>query len=760
MVSLRQHVASVVGRFTPAPFHRYKLLHQQEDLANNSSQSHQVIRLRLRHPSKWSVKHRAIAVLATLIAVAVAVACSISVFSLKRAPTPLPRPKFAWQHFPLEKGYFEGLRKLVPAKQGQQDAQRVSSSGKGRMGKQYPDPVVYDPYTSPPGSQAPPAAERCFLDEENTIIPPVVWAYNGVPEGAPEPMLGSHDVLGLNKDVCFDRYGRYAAYGLGYPANEGGTGLGIHGDMDGTDMTLNNDSRVDWRGVDLGRAQRLCGERNQHRFSPSTPPPLLDDVFHFRQTGTWPAPSPEPASSSSPDASQGRNHRGIARTAIVLRLWDQYTWTDYSHLYIRSLVTELNLNAGAAYDIHLLIQIKDGSPIWASPDVYDAVLDRVVPCEYRSMATLWSEDLLCLLYPGPFEPQFDRPGPIHSVGRSMHMALQWFAAHHPEYDLFWNWEMDIRYIGHWYELFDRVDRWSHAQPREGLWERAGRFYIPSAHGGWESFANDTAMRAQNHTSGDGGRDDHSQMDNNGLISGPQTFPGWEEDERTAVFGEDYRARFGLLTASPPSMPSGSVYDASFRADEPADYITFLPQFQPARTFWIFRADVSGYDTALPIPPRRTSIVTASRFSRRLLSLMHRETSLARHSMAGEMFPASIALHYGLKAAFAPHPMYFDRAWNDSGSQYVEEVFNGHPVTGESGGYSDSVFSEALQHNFRGGTYYYDAGFASRLWRTWLGYRDGEQGGGEWERDGKRSAGRMCLRSVLLHPVKWEEGDVG
>jgi hypothetical protein len=428
-------------------------------------------------------------------------------------------------------------------------------------------------------------------------------------------------------------------------------------------------------------------------------------------------------------------------------------------------VTELNLHAGAAYDIHLLIQIKDGSPIWASPTVYDAVLERVVPREYRSMATLWSEDLMRLLYPGPFKPQFNNPGPVHSVGRSMHMALQWFAAHHPEYDFFWNWEMDIRYVGHWYELFDRVDRWARSQPREGLWERAARFYIPSVHGGWEAFANDTAMRALHRTGNDNNSKGHSEGDNkNSLISGPQTFPGWEEADRTAIFGEDYRERFGLPLPASVSSDSDSdseplsASSSSTSADEPADYITFLPQFQPAHTFWIFRADVSGYSTAVPIPPRRASIVTASRFSRRLLTLMHRETALARHSMAGEMFPASIALHYGLKAAFAPHPMYFSRTWNDS--TYVEQVFNGNPLTGEAGGYADSVFSEVPQHNLRGSSYYYDAAFAGPLWRRWLGYRVGGEGGAEWERDVTKSSGRMCLRSVLLHPVKREEDDVG
>ena len=81
------------------------------------------------------------------------------------------------------------------------------------------------------------------------------------------------------------------------------------------------------------------------------------------------------------------------------------------------------------------------------------------------------------------------------------------------------------------------------------------------------------------------------------------------------------------------------------------------------------------------------------------------------------------------------------------------------MTGEAGGYSESVFSEQPQHNFRGGTYYYDSGFSGRLWRRWLGYKV-KDGGGEREEVGKVGRGRMCLRSVLLHPVKMESGDTG
>lgn len=55
-----------------------------------------------------------------------------------------------------------------------------------------------------------------------------------------------------------------------------------------------------------------------------------------------------------------------------------------------------------------------------------------------------------------------------------------------------------------------------------------------------------------------------------------------------------------------------------------------------------------------------------------------------------------------------------------------------------------------EHNFRGTSWYYNAGFPSNLWRRWLGYRVDNAGGEEEEVAGE---GRMCLPGMLLHPVK-------
>ena len=125
--------------------------------------------------------------------------------------------------------------------------------------------------------------------------------------------------------------------------------------------------------------------------------------------------------------------------------------------------------------------------------------------------------------------------------------------------------------------------------------------------------------------------------------------------------------------------------------------------------------------------------------------MHRETALKRHTMFSEMWPASTALQHGLKAVYVPHPVYIDRKWP---TDYLNAVMNGGR-NGAAGGARTSAFGER-EHNFRGITWYYNAGFSPNLWRRWLGFRV-DNGGGEEEEVAKE--GRMCLPGVLVHPIK-------
>jgi hypothetical protein len=194
---------------------------------------------------------------------------------------------------------------------------------------------------------------------------------------------------------------------------------------------------------------------------------------------------------------------------------------------------------------------------------------------------------------------------------------------------------------------------------------------------------------------------------------------------------------------PPTTHEKDKY--SWGVGEEADLITFNPLFDPDGTTWLLAEDVTGYNKTRGFPPRRTAIITASRLSRKLLMTMHRETALKRHTMFSEMWPASCALHHGLKVVYAPHSEYIDRRWP---THYLQSVFNAGR-NGATGGARTSVFGDR-EHNFRGTTWYYNAGFPEVLWHRWLGYKFNNEGGEQFE---LANEGRMCLPPMLLHPIK-------
>jgi hypothetical protein len=340
------------------------------------------------------------------------------------------------------------------------------------------------------------------------------------------------------------------------------------------------------------------------------------------------------------------------------------------------------------------------------------------------------------------------------------MPVQWFAQQHPEYEHFWHWEMDARYTGHLYHLFDRLGSWSKQQPRKGLWERSSRFYVPSVHGSWDDFSQMVRVQTEYGTespnnmwsglpgaSGDPSKPSSSHVKGETPIWGPER-PREESD----ILPTDY-------DSTPPTSYGSDRY--VWGVGEEADLITLSPIFDPEGTEWLLRDDVTGYNTTRGVPPRRSATITASRLSRRLLQTMHDETVLKRHTMFSEMWPASCALHHGLKAVYAPHPVYIDRKWPTG---YLAAVFNGGK-NGATGGARTSVFG-GREHNFLGTTWYYNAGFAPNLWKRWFGLRVDNDGGEEQEElamEGE-GEGRMCLPGMLLHPVKdvglTVEGNVG
>jgi len=250
----------------------------------------------------------------------------------------------------------------------------------------------------------------------------------------------------------------------------------------------------------------------------------------------------------------------------------------------------------------------------------------------------------------------------------------------------------------------------------------------------------------------------------------------------------------------PSPPTSEKDDQSqWGVDEEADLITLSPIFDPRDTEWKNKDMIWNYvpgvrpefprvgDNVMEEPssfhypeyadvPRRASASPLLRFSKRQLDAMHIENAAGR-ALASDMFPATIALQHGLKAVYAPHPVWADRKWL---AWYADAIFNANDnETAQWGQQPDSVNNVDRSHNFGGLSYALHSSFPTVLYRRWLGFAAYEEepvspidglGGKGYEDRGVLvdmgngveligGKGRMCLPGMLLHPVlKVREAD--
>ncbi|KAF3909909.1 hypothetical protein ABW21_db0209823 [Orbilia brochopaga] len=599
-----------------------------------------------------------------------------------------------WQSFPVMYSYYNGLYDLVaksdnvPENTGPLNAPKVptklskrllrrsksdtKSKSKPKQEKALPQTVAYNPYPDYNSESYKESWHGSHVDCSSiltniTSSSTQMHVYKGIPRGLPDAYYGSHELLGLDNDVCFDRRTR----------------LGIYGFKDRDEIPKNSKQQsmlydLEWKGVDWANIQQQCVQLNQDRF-------LQNSSL---------ATTEENKSATVKRNTQVSSKQHRQRTALILRVWHTYRWTRLDYANLRSLITELNVNSGGEYDVHILMHVKDKTvPIWSDKQAYERVIEESIAAEFRGMVTLWNEKMM-----------------ETCAYRSMWFAVQYFAHEHPEYEYFWNLEADIRYTGHWYQLLEKVATFAKAQPRRGLWERNNRFYIPSVHGSWADFS---AMVAK-------------EPDAAESVWGPVAVSDVETTYRTPT---------------PPFESPEEDTEYTWGVGEEADLITLTPIFDPKNTTWILRDDFTGYGQERPErnhrnpfwdgPPRRAAIVAVYRLSRRLLEVMHEENTFHGHTMCTEQWPPSAALHHGLKAVYAPHPVYMDRRWP---GKYLATVLN-NGKDGSSGGRQKSVFG-SREHHFAGSGFYY-----ARRWSA------------EWEERWEERHGRMCLPAMLLHPIK-------
>lgn len=720
-----------------------------------------------------------------------------------------PQGPNVWESFNFLTRYYGGVRTLLPFKDNVPQYPRVEDELPFNESDQ---PTGFFSSTREPTDEALPSTKafatdyqqsvfatqkvnECFLDVDKKVKIPHIRYYDGRPAGFPQNVLGSYELLSLPEDICFDRHGRFGPYGFGYSVRKGGLGIGEHGDRDGSDLVWKDTHQVDWRNIDWSEVQRRCYQSNAELYKPLTARHHAPRGFYINEKlenqtlfkrdhgvpevgvartpgsvhdGT-PAAKEDvvgasPISSNTvkvPEPGTDAAKTLLPRTAVVVRVWDEYDWRQEDVLYMRSLISELALASGGRYDVHLLVQVKNDAihPIWADDEVYQQRIKDTVPEELRNIVTLWTETQMLSLYQGIHDLWTrGKDLPVHGVYRGLQMAMQYFAYNHPEYEFFWQWEMDIRYTGHYLDLFTKMENWTKQQPRKGLWERNGRFYLPAEHGTWEDFSQMSRVQSEMGTTGANnlwdGIDSKKKKKPQEMTRGEKMVWGpvrpsdendWFEPENDPV---------------PPSTYEHDKY--KWGVGEEADLITLNPMFDPEHTTWLLADDITGYNETDGVgkPPRRAQIITASRMSRKLLLTMHRETAFKKHHAFPEMWPATVALQHGYKAVFVPHPLYVDREWP---TQYMAAVYNGGR-NGATGGARTGVFGQR-EHNLQGLSWFYNSGFSGNLYRRWMGLKVNNDGGEEFElvRDMSKDEstvgqmrggeGRMCLPPMLIHPIK-------
>ena len=173
-------------------------------------------------------------------------------------------------------------------------------------------------------------------------------------------------MLGINQDICLDRYGRFHATGMWDESSP-----------------AKAPTNIDWSQVDWASLQRECVLENADRFD--LEPRLEPDSMEYLET-----------SRKEPETDQARK-----RAAAIFRAYEGINFTPDLTRTVRSIITELALGSGGEYEVFLLFQIKKVDIPLDNPNdpFYQQLLHEKVPTEFQSIAVLWNEQLWPTLYP-------------------------------------------------------------------------------------------------------------------------------------------------------------------------------------------------------------------------------------------------------------------------------------------------------------------------------------------------------------------------
>ena len=169
-------------------------------------------------------------------------------------------------------------------------------------------------------------------------------------------------MIGVDGQLSYDRYTRYAAYGYG---------------EDDPSSDWIRPSKVDWDSVNWGKLQQECVQVNAGRYNTTA-------ASDSSGLSSWFGRRSRPTNLINPEAAPEK------RTAILIRSYTDKQYSENDKQVLRSMVQELSLQSGGEYEVFLLVHVKDDSIPIDQEEAYEQVLRDHIPPEFWNMTILWN----------------------------------------------------------------------------------------------------------------------------------------------------------------------------------------------------------------------------------------------------------------------------------------------------------------------------------------------------------------------------------
>lgn len=514
----------------------------------------------------------------------------------------------------------------------------------------------------------------------------------------PEPITGSFEALVLNRSWTTAEE-RYGPYGFGQ-------------DKEGYRF-----SHVSWKDVKWGTLQDQCAQENSHRLPNQAKLSEMRRFVYREPSKPEVLTKPKKNKSTKGEENKAKVNRvrpydkKYGKQAIVLRAWSTYPYTEDDMQNLRSIVTEAALATSGKYNVFLLVDVKDLDAHIHSDDAnYTSILEQVVPAEFRDMAVLFDTTLLESWYPDVID---------HTPFWQMMQPFQLFAQLYPEYDHYWQLEMDVRVTQHVGEILDSFDKFGESQPRKQSHERASWAYMPRFHGTYSDF---------------------TQKVNAAMPDGTGTWGPIQIGEEILPIGPQ-----------PPSpQPNNTEVNWQWGIGEPADLLLFNTLMDVRRLEdWPFRYWHYGFTKNEDLPYWH-SPPAQGRASWNLLNAIHHAQSQQDLRIASETTLPSFALWHGLKLVGLPLPIFQDP---ERDREELNFVLNGGNIDQFSDGFANGPVNTrgaSLGFFVRGRSFDWVSPMPDRMMAYWKGEKqpDSDMPHVLLKKDGK-----IYAPAMFIHPRK-------